>query len=489
MAEDTVAGLLDWFEASGGSLDRFSVGFTAFHGCGRGAVALRNIPEGHVLFKIPRNILLSTETSTLPSLVGLDRWREAKMHLGWVGLILCMMWESAQGSNSRWSKYLESLPEMFDTPMFWGDHDLEELKGTSVVEKLGKVEAEKDFEDKLLPMVQSRPDIFLPDTIPVYYTLEVYHLMGSRILSRSFDVETDESYDDEPGPNDAADTSVGSAMEVDHPQEDAPAEDSEQTDDNPEEEGEEEEPSGVSMVPLADMLNARYGADNAKLFYEKDELRMVSTKPIAAGEQIWNTYGDLPNAELLRRYGHVDMLPLPDGDLGNPGDVVEIPADLAVSVLQTDSVVTKERIDWWLEQGGDDVVVLETDLEIPLALVSLIRLLRLTGDEWEKTKAKDKVPKPKIEADILDVVRAVLERRLAEYPSSLEDDRQLLRDETLSLNKKHALVVRIGEKKILRDTLREVQKQIEASKGSGGGNKKRKVVPDGGDTGRASKRR
>jgi SET domain-containing protein 6 len=48
------------------------------------------------------------------------------------------------------------------------------------------------------------------------------------------------------------------------------------------------------------------------------------------------------------------MLPLPNGDLGNPGDVVEITADLAVAVLQTDDAITKERIDWWLEQGGDE---------------------------------------------------------------------------------------------------------------------------------------
>lgn len=70
----------------------------------------------------------------------------------------------------------------------------------------------------------------------------------------------------------------------------------------------------------------------------------------------WNTYGDLPNAELLRRYGHVDVLPLPSGGTGNPGDVVEIKADLIVSVIRsyTKDDQKKERIDWWLEQGGEE---------------------------------------------------------------------------------------------------------------------------------------
>lgn len=66
------------------------------------------------------------------------------------------------------------------------------------------------------------------------------------------------------------------------------------------------------------------------------------------------------------------------------------------------------------------MVVLESDLEVPLALVALIRLLRLTTDEWEKAVAKDKVPKPKLDDTVLTVVRAVLEHRLKEYPSSLD---------------------------------------------------------------------
>jgi hypothetical protein len=95
-------------------------------------------------------------------------------------------------------------------------------------------------------------------------------------------------------------------MDVDVSQEEAESahdDDSEHAEEDEDTE-EEEEPSGVSMVPLADMLNAQYGSENvrilfiilcnnedlnpcqAKLFHEKDDLRMVSTKLIKAGEQI-----------------------------------------------------------------------------------------------------------------------------------------------------------------------------------------------------------
>ena len=66
----------------------------------------------------------------------------------------------------------------------------------------------------------------------------------------------------------------------------------------------------------------------------------------------WNTYDDPPNSDLLRRYGHIDLLPLEDGSLGNPGDIVEMPADLVLDASGSQN--TKERVDWWLDEGGDE---------------------------------------------------------------------------------------------------------------------------------------
>jgi len=77
----------------------------------------------------------------------------------------------------------------------------------------------------------------------------------------------------------------------------------------------------------------------------------------------WNTYGDPPNSVLLRQYGHVDYIPLPEGGFGNPGDVVELRADLVVQSTGVEGSIDdnpemKERIDFWLEEGGDECVFL-----------------------------------------------------------------------------------------------------------------------------------
>ncbi|KAI0745272.1 SET domain-containing protein [Earliella scabrosa] len=509
---DSVAGdLVSWFERQHGTLDKTSMGIVDFPGHGRGAIALKDIPEAHTLFAIPRNLTLSTRTSSLPTLMG-KAWKEYGLHEGWVGLILCMMWEESKGAESKWSAYLAALPDKFDTPMFWSEDDLKELQGTAVVDKIGRDDAERDFHNKLLPAVKSRPDLFPEDKLKQSFSVERYHLNGSRILSRSFHVEewkgehTENSDDDEDEEEeDAVAQNAGddSAMDIDLPEpsaatvggqaQDANVADEsnhELEDDEDSDDEDRENPADVAMVPMADMLNARFESENAKLFYEERELKMVTTKPIKAGEQIWNTYGDPPNSDLLRRYGHVDVVPLlpPLSGMGNPEDVVEVRADLVVSVASTKvKYDLQERVDWWLEEADDDVFVLRTDCELPEEFVSFERLLLLSKDEWEKTAKKSKLPKPKIDKDVLTIAIDVLEKRLKEYPTTLEEDEKLLEPgtvEQLSINKKHALIVRLGEKRILRGTMKRLRAQLAEA----GASKKRGRDEDKGTKGKKARK-
>ncbi|KAL5528774.1 RMS1 [Sanghuangporus sanghuang] len=473
---------VSWFLKENGWLDKASMGLVDIPGQGRGAVAMQDIPEGHTLFTIPRSLTLSTRTSVLPRLLGDASWRSFQLNKGWVGLILCMMWEESRGLDSKWSGYLEILPTAFDTPMFWSEDELKELEGTAVLEKIGKEEAERDFREKLIPMVLSRPNLFDPAHLPSYYSLESYHRMGSRILSRSFHVERWRGEGIESAQEEAEVRQNYHSMDVDKIEaEDGEAEEAWRWDGDSD--GEEtEDPSDVAMVPMADMLNARYGSENAKLFYEPTELKMITTKPIKAGEQIYNTYGNPPNSGLLREYGHVDLVPFPAGvgREGNPADIAEIRADLIVQVvsasLGVDNDTFKERIEWWLEEGCDDTFVVGTDFELPDDMVSFLKLL-LSLEDWERARTKDKAPKPKLDQDaklrILPYVLSVIERRMARYPTSLDHDETLLAlSSTLSNNMRNALIVRLGEKRILagcaskyRAILEEVKSTSLQSKG------------------------
>ncbi|KAF8520448.1 SET domain-containing protein [Hysterangium stoloniferum] len=467
---ETSNALFDWFKRNGGTVHP-AVGITTFPNMGRGAIATEAIQKDTIIFSLPRSLTLSTRTSLLPKKFGEKEWKYYQLHKGWIGLILCMLWEDAAESNGKWGDYLRTLPKQFQTPMFWSNDDLLELKGTSIYDKIGKAEVEQDYHEKLLPAMQSRPDLFPKDKLETQYNLKKYHLMGSRILSRSFRVERwsgEEEGSDADHPAMEPMTNQVDGMDVDtveHHSDDANepvdvGENSESMDD----EDDEDDPSDVAMVPLADMLNARYKSENARLCYDSEHLQMICIRDITAGEQIWNTYGDPPNSDLLRRHGHVDVVCMPNGLQGNPADVVEIRADLIVDVLRSQSLETEpylvEKVDWWLEQGGDDGFVLETDLVLPDGLLSFIRLLMLHRNEWDKVKRRNKLPKPMAEKDILQIATTILERRLNEYETSIEADEQILGWTDIDSNKYMALVVRLGEKRILKDALKEVENKL-----------------------------
>ena len=71
--------------------------------------AIELVQEGHVIFTIPRDLTLSTRTSSLPSRLGKEAWNKYELDKSWAGLILCMLWEEAHGSTSKWSTYLCEL--------------------------------------------------------------------------------------------------------------------------------------------------------------------------------------------------------------------------------------------------------------------------------------------------------------------------------------------------------------------------------------------
>ncbi|KAF7797564.1 hypothetical protein EIP86_008764 [Pleurotus ostreatoroseus] len=300
--------------------------------------------------------------------------------------------------------------------------------------------------------------------------------MGSRILSRSFTVSRWPGEDEVEATAAEQDAANSAAMDVDDQKPSDPANEAnamEPTDNSGEDDDSEdgaEDPSDVAMVPMADMLNARFESENvgergAKLFYEEHVLNMTTTKEIKAGEQIWNTYGDPPNSDLLRRYGHVDLVPLrpPLTGNGNPEDIVEVRADLVVGVASKRMTVDAgERVDWWLENEEDDTFVIGTECEPPKDFVSFTRLMLQSQPEWEKTRAKDKVPKAILDADVISVVIEVLQQRLSEYPTTLEDDEVLLAKGDLTGRKRSAVIVRLGEKRILNGTIGELRKSLEA---------------------------
>jgi SET domain-containing protein 6 len=231
---------------------------------GRGLIALEDIHQDEVLFSIPRNVMLNIETGTLSQIEG-NREKLLTKYDHWEGLILTILFELSLGDQSKWAPYFKVLPNEFHSLMFWSDEELESLKPSLVLSRIGRDKAEETYH-RLIP--SALQDLGIPQ---LQVSLDKFHQVASTILSYSFDVERPDFNED-----DEDDECV------------------------------KDDGYFKSMVALADTLNANTKLCNANLFYEPQFLVMKAVKNISKGEQIYNTYGDHPNSELLRRYGYVE---------------------------------------------------------------------------------------------------------------------------------------------------------------------------------------
>jgi SET domain-containing protein 6 len=287
---------------------------------------MQNVPADTTLFTIPRNVIITAETSDLAKKlprvfdgpVTYDHEEPGPLD-SWQCLILVLLYEHLQGAASRWKPYLDLLPHTFDTPLFWTKDELRELDGTCLTaEKVGKKEVDKAIRSVILPIVQQNPTVFYPEHAKRLKTDELTALayrMGSTIMAYAFDIGTDkDESDSENGPN--------------------------------EDDGWVEDTDGqimLGMVPMADMLNANAAFNvsspcmlsriahkyRIKAFVNHEEKSLEITtlrRVLAAGQEVLNYYGPLPCSELLRRYGYVTSE-------HRRYDVVELPWSLVRQAL------------------------------------------------------------------------------------------------------------------------------------------------------------
>jgi N-lysine methyltransferase SETD6 len=131
-----------------------------------------------------------------------------------------------------WTPYLNVLPTHFDTLMYWTDEELQELQASPVLNKIGKKEADKDFEENLVPIIRNNPEVFHDSSLLTHSELmQLLHRMATLIHAYAFDLENDS----EQGSSDL-DDSLDSDL--------------------------------VAMVPFADMLNADADQNNVRKLYQ-----------------------------------------------------------------------------------------------------------------------------------------------------------------------------------------------------------------------------
>lgn len=473
---------LEWFISLPGTTFHPSLAIKDLRdrNAGRGIIATSDIPPETDLFTIPRDAIISVETSDLakklPELFDHtasatngdeleDQDEESSaassdLPTSWLDLILILLHESLR-HTSKWQPYLSILPSSpqdFNTLMFWTPSDLSTLQASAIPTKIGRDSADQIFRSRILPVVKQHADIFYGTNDPTVHLsddtlITTCHIIGSLIMSYAFDLQPDE---DDDSSDAASTTSQASNSNNDGWTEDR------------------SKPPTMGMVPMADMLNAD-AEFNAHLSHGDDALTMTSLRTIHAGEEVLNYYGPLPNGELLRRYGYASAKHA-------RYDVVELNWDLVKTCI-TEEATQLSTSEASSKQVKETLASIERDEDKEVTDGFIID--RESGDPTEEGLCPTEAKFTKFPEDLVDVVgeviggallnvnkksrmtdeerrkelkrrvlmtmRRIVEKRAAEYGTSIEQDEELLaRQETVG-RLRMAIEVRLEEKRLLRE--------------------------------------
>ncbi|XP_051485210.1 N-lysine methyltransferase SETD6 isoform X3 [Apus apus] len=399
---------------------------------GYGLLAAQELQAGELLVAVPRSALLSQHTCSIRAL--LEQAQESlQSQSGWVPLLLALLHEYT-ASNSPWQPYLSLWKDFrsLDHPMFWPKEERTRLlQGTGIPEAVDKdlANIHMEYSSIILPFMQAHPDLFDPKV----HTLELYKELVAFVMAYSFQEPLEEEDEDEKGPN------------------------------------------PPMMVPVADILN-HVANHNANLEYSPQCLRMVTTRPVSQGEELFNTYGQMSNWQLLHMYGFAQPFP------GNTHDTADIQmvtlrrAALRRARSEAEQQLVREQWDFLcqLEMVGEegafvlgwDEVLTEEELSTSL------KVLCMSEEEFKEYKEQEGWEDDSEEEENSTLSNEALSRlkppckkllhdsvllTLESYRSDLKEDQDLLNNKEaygkLSRREQQALHVRYGQKKILHQLL------------------------------------
>lgn len=235
------------------------------------------------------------------------------------------------------------------------------------------------------------------------------------------------------------------------------------------------------MVPYADLINhspfsqayidARESGD--WLFKSgEEEIILFADRSYRRMEQIYISYGQKSNAELLLLYGFAVER--------NPFNSVDITVGIAPrtesfvkEIAQDESIpvdpLAEEKIAFLERVGRDQMVDFPCYADrYPVELLEYLRLMQMTPEDTRGKPLADfdytRTISPANEAAVFKSVVEAVKRQIDKYPQTEEDDANLIKDKalfrTLSYNQRMAVRHRRNEKRLLKRTVAALEKQI-----------------------------
>ncbi|XP_012478712.1 fructose-bisphosphate aldolase-lysine N-methyltransferase, chloroplastic [Gossypium raimondii] len=365
---------------------------------GLGLIAKKNISRNEVVLEIPNRFWINQEAVAASEIGTVCSGLKP-----WVSVALFLIRERFR-QDSKWRVYLDILPELTDSTVFWSEEELAELRGTQLLSTtLGVKEyVQNEFlkveEEIILPNKQLFP---APITSDDFFW--AFGILRSRAFSRLR------------GQN-------------------------------------------LVLIPIADLINHSpnittedyaWEIKGAGLFSRDLLFSLRSPVSVKAGEQVLIQYDlDKSNAELALDYGFIESKSERNA------------YTLTLEISESDPFFG-DKLDIAETNGLGETAYFDIVLGRPLppVLIPYLRLVALGGTDAFLLESIFRntiwghldLPVSRANEELIcQVVRDACKSALSGYHTTIEEDEKLMEDENLDSRLKIAVGIRAGEKKVLQ---------------------------------------
>ncbi|KAL7547875.1 hypothetical protein ACHAWF_016225 [Thalassiosira exigua] len=397
---------------------------------GRGLLARGSVNDGDELLKIPMDLCFTRKSARRA--LGNDALQEG---INDYLAIACQLIHEKYvlGPNSFYAPYIGVLPEVEEVnPTFtWSDEDLAFLEGSPVVAATRSLQAKlrREYDD----LVGGEDGLIakFPDRFPAeHYTFENWVWAFTMLFSRAIRLRN---------------LQVGERL---------------------------------AMVPYADLINhsafsgafidARESGD--WLFKTGDEeVILYADRGYRQMEQVYISYGQKSNAELLLLYGFALER--------NPYNSVDVTVSISPRTAEVaaanegveEDPLANEKVDFLASVGREQTVDFPCYADrYPVEMLEYLRLMMMNPEDTRGKPLSEfdysRTISPANEAAVLQSVVAAVKYQMGLFPQTEEDDAAIIKDKgmfrLLSYNQRMAVRHRRNEKRLLKRTLAALEKQI-----------------------------
>ncbi|OQR94953.1 hypothetical protein ACHHYP_00795 [Achlya hypogyna] len=387
-----VADLQNWLHAHGVELDRVAFG--------PNVVAATPLAKGERSLSIPFQLTMNVHSARASDLAPLLARESTLLHNE--VLVLHLVYERLKGEASFWAPFLRTLPETFDTPIYWSQEEFHELKGTNVA-MLTNVQRQQLVAD--YTTIYHRICLRYPSFFPLdRVSIADFKWALSVLSSRAFGITKDGEY-----------------LQVLCP----------------------------GLDRITHDVNLHVPLDEAIVFDAASQsLSHHVHEDTTAGAPLTISYGPYSNAKLLTSYGFV----VP-GNLNCGIDFwLDIPRSdryfrLKKALLDSNALTAAQTYDF------DGTLLGSSVSERLLATVRIIRMHETEIDAHNNAFRSQLISRSN-EMLVYDSLIAACRQKLQSYTCTLkQDDALLLQGLPLSPRLQAALLVRMEEKRVLNETI------------------------------------